>query len=310
MINGLLPSFLIVGSCPKTINLISSDILNGGIGSRLESMGLSEKSDVFFRVSLIFKDSLRIFWEDVSFTQILYNWNQFANKIYFYNPCPPINPDEHEDVNEFIREWKTYPPAKELGDFQRIANVFEPLRNNFKLLGQYDDEDDCYYEYMDIKRYHSTGWTWIRLTFIDLICGYGVKELRPIKASAYVILFFAFFYNFRGGIRERKFDNAILINDETFLKNIGNALYFSITTFTTIGYGDWYPSEERIPIKKVYFSKFKLLKLNVPYPKMHKDEYYFKIPFISFRILAMIEGLLGWFLLAVFIITLGRIYIR
>lgn len=52
-----------------------------------------------------------------------------------------------------------------------------------------------------------------------------------------------------------------------------DAFYFSVVTFTTVGYGDWYP----------------------------KDRY---------RKFVMIEGLLGWLILALFLVTLANVLIR
>jgi len=52
-----------------------------------------------------------------------------------------------------------------------------------------------------------------------------------------------------------------------------DAFYFSVTTFTTLSYGDWYPKN-----------------------------YY--------RVLAVIEGLLGWLTLALFLVTLANVMIR
>ena len=52
-----------------------------------------------------------------------------------------------------------------------------------------------------------------------------------------------------------------------------DAFYFSVVTFTTVGYGDWYP----------------------------KDRY---------RKFVMIEGLVGWLTLALFLVTLANVMIR
>jgi hypothetical protein len=70
-------------------------------------------------------------------------------------------------------------------------------------------------------------------------------------------------------------------------KRFRSALYFSVNTFTTVGYGDWYPTAERIKLPRIKW----------------------KLP-ITYRGLAMTEGLIGWLLLALFLITLGRVWIR
>ena len=55
--------------------------------------------------------------------------------------------------------------------------------------------------------------------------------------------------------------------------SFGDALYFSMVTFTTVGFGDWYPVGRC-------------------------------------RVLVMIEGLVGWLTLALFLVTLANVMIR
>ena len=52
-----------------------------------------------------------------------------------------------------------------------------------------------------------------------------------------------------------------------------DAFYFSVVTFTTVGYGDWYPADR-------------------------------------YRKFVMIEGLVGWLTLALFLVTLANVMIR
>ncbi|MDP8238631.1 MAG: potassium channel family protein [Candidatus Hatepunaea meridiana] len=95
-----------------------------------------------------------------------------------------------------------------------------------------------------------------------------------------------------------------LTRDRTKIERVRDALYFSVNTFTTVGYGDWVPTEEVIlSILIPWLKRNKASKLGVkPFMKMQ--------PVIRFRTLAMFEGLCGWLLLALFLVTLGRIWIR
>ena len=95
--------------------------------------------------------------------------------------------------------------------------------------------------------------------FMWLSCGYGVKP--HYTAILAVAIIFIFGHIYRG--------NDIDKRDASFC----DAFYFSVTTFTTLGYGDWYP----------------------------KDRY---------RMFVMIEGLLGWLTLALFLVTLANVMIR
>ena len=62
-------------------------------------------------------------------------------------------------------------------------------------------------------------------------------------------------------------------NQATWFRRFRNALYFSVGTFTTVGYGDWHPVK-------------------------------------GYRYAAMVEGLIGWLIMALFLVTLGKVLIR
>jgi hypothetical protein len=99
------------------------------------------------------------------------------------------------------------------------------------------------------------GYKYILPKILDLIykhsIGYGEKPGKALKSTIFIISFFAFLYMFGGNI---KIDNSIINYDLYFgenllsishwiesLKDFGNCLYFSIVTFTTVGYGDITP---------------------------------------------------------------------
>jgi len=73
---------------------------------------------------------------------------------------------------------------------------------------------------------------WINYIFGDLLCKYGTSFLRVILGSLLIILVCAFLYNINNSLL---YHNAP-IQEPTML----NSLYFSIVTFTTLGYGDFH----------------------------------------------------------------------
>jgi hypothetical protein len=97
------------------------------------------------------------------------------------------------------------------------------------------------------------------MAFLWLWC-----KARICTDRAFVlIMVFALVYWLGDGIRrlkENDGDNNRVPRWAAFY----NAFYFSVVTFTTVGYGDWYPEDR-------------------------------------YRIVVMIEGVLGWLLLALFI---------
>ncbi|MFT5790368.1 MULTISPECIES: pentapeptide repeat-containing protein [unclassified Shewanella] len=77
---------------------------------------------------------------------------------------------------------------------------------------------------------------------IDLFCGYGEAPLRVIVFSLALILFSAILYfftglNFDGEIHQFNLNNSFYSNLIVFL----NCVYYSVVTFTTLGYGDFTP---------------------------------------------------------------------
>ncbi|TKJ41472.1 hypothetical protein CEE37_02615 [candidate division LCP-89 bacterium B3_LCP] len=236
----------------------------------LESLNLKTTS---------FLQNCRILLEDIEVRNIELSWLQLEEHLHFY------------DRNLGVI------PAKRFDDINRLRKVFIHLENNFANLGQFEDQDACYYERMTIERRHANIGDWLLKTLLHYSCGYGVKPGRVIFTSFFVIILFALFYYLHGAIQERKFDDpALKSKKEGVNKDERNrwarfrdALYFSVNTFTTVGYGDWYPTAEKLKIGPGRF------KITLP---------------IRFRTLAMCEGLIGWMLLALFLITLGRVWIR
>ncbi len=78
--------------------------------------------------------------------------------------------------------------------------------------------------------------------FVDLVCGYGEQPLNVVKFSVAFILLCAFVY-YGLGINQNGISVGFSASSslrDNFL-NFFNCLYFSIVTFTTLGYGDLTP---------------------------------------------------------------------
>lgn len=160
------------------------------------------------------------------------------------------------------------------GKLRYNPRAYSVLIKNFKECGQFEDADEAYYEYRVRKREIARLHPLINLLeyiFLDFTCGYGTKPFWAVRFSVILILIFSFFYIWSGAIKERDKPEQ---SSRNILKRFGNATYFSVNTFTTVGFGDWYPA------------------------KTHS------------KIVAMIEGFLGWIMLSLFLITLARTWIR
>jgi hypothetical protein len=146
--------------------------------------------------------------------------------------------------------------------------TYVALIKNYENLAWFDDADECLYAYGNWRRENSEfGLSKIYDYAAFISCGYGVKPLRPLGLGLFVIIACAIYYRWKNAIRRHEKEGS---HQEP---NIWDALYFSMMTFTTVGYGDWYPQDKH-------------------------------------RTLVMIEGIVGWLTLSLFLVTLANVVIR
>ena len=147
--------------------------------------------------------------------------------------------------------------------------VYTKLIKNFRDMERFDDADKAYYQYRTQSRKDENWLSWGLSLIMDITCGYGVKPFKALIVGGLTILVFTLIYWRKNGISRLKENGG----DEDQNVSCWDALYFSMFTFTTIGYGDWYPKDR-------------------------------------FRKYVVIEGLLGWLILALFLVTSANVMIR
>ena len=124
--------------------------------------------------------------------------------------------------------------------YEEGKQIYLLLKNYFKQEGVYDISGEYYYreKLMETK----FNWKekkylqWIGNMFFNLVAGYGERPLRVLIWWVGIILGYSFIYYFYNGIYIRMANNIASFNPK-FLE----ALYFSIVTFTTLGFGDLAP---------------------------------------------------------------------
>ena len=80
------------------------------------------------------------------------------------------------------------------------------------------------------------------LFLVDIFCGYGERPSRVILFSMMLIVLFAILYFFLGV--QGPGGTIVFSPQAGFLDNLlqlGRSVYFSVVTFTTLGYGDIVP---------------------------------------------------------------------
>ena len=146
--------------------------------------------------------------------------------------------------------------------------AYMALIKNYDNLAWFEDADNCLYDYREWRRENSEFGITKLLDYAALVsCGYGVKPRRPLILGLIMVMVCAVYYRRTKAIKRHEKEGD---HQEA---NIWDAFYFSMMTFTTVGYGDWYPLDEH-------------------------------------RKLVMFEGIVGWLTLSLFLVTLANVVIR
>ncbi len=150
------------------------------------------------------------------------------------------------------------------------------LVENYRRLGWSKDQDDCYYQY---RRLDQAGKSWGWSKIIDILagisCGYGVRPGYAVIWSLITILAFGLVFWKGNDIRRssKPLNEPAEENGLPETTTFRNALFFSTMIFLSQGPIDFLP--------------------------IGRHRYY-----------VILEGIFGWLLLALFLVTLGRVMIR
>ncbi|MBA7568698.1 hypothetical protein ES708_10432 [subsurface metagenome] len=123
--------------------------------------------------------------------------------------------------------------------FTEAKEIFLLLRNNFHSIGRYEDESWAFKKEKDMERksyFHFKSlhkWLWSCL--LNGLFGYGEQPVKVIASAIIIILIFTFLF-MSSGISDTSIGGFTS-------KNFLDCVYFSIITFTTLGYGDFRPVE-------------------------------------------------------------------
>lgn len=252
--------------------------------STISLEGANFEKTVDFR-NAIFDFKSELILQGMTFQLMRVGWNQIKDNIIIVDTTGKHTPIECKE-------------------YLQVANIYLQLQRNFRDLGQWKDHDVCYYELMDIERKRDTFFGKQILGIFKITCGYGVKPERTIICSTIIIILMGLAFWRKGAILRLKDEN----HEKSKYKRLKNALYFSANTFSTVGYGDWYPSEKKLQIPIIWI-KGELIWLSTsPFPFIRIK--WITIPIVSYRLLATFEGLIGWILMAIFLVSLGKVWIR
>ncbi|WP_283788118.1 ion channel [Bermanella sp. WJH001] len=128
--------------------------------------------------------------------------------------------------------------------FEQAEEVARHLRKVSEHEGLFELAGHFFIKEMINRRRQMPRWSWQRLLSkaVDLFCGYGEQPARVVGFSLCLIFIFAiafWVFGIEDGSHVIQF--SLDASWQQNLLNLGNTLYFSVVTFTTLGYGDLVP---------------------------------------------------------------------
>jgi len=133
-------------------------------------------------------------------------------------------------------------------NWEEVSTIYRKLKQAHQKHGQYDIAGEFYYREMECKRksyrkekergwFLNYFWFWL----LRILCGYGERIKNIVGCSAFIVFSCSFFY-YLFGISPVKGEIIKFSFESGFsLREFGYSIYYSIVTFTSLGYGDIHP---------------------------------------------------------------------
>ena len=155
---------------------------------------------------------------------------------------------EHVNWGEQVNQEKQAKLAKSRANqidlYQQAEEIYRNLRQTAEHQGLFESAGHFFQKEMVMRRRQLPKYSFKRQfsRLVDLFCGYGERPLRVILFSLAIIFVFATLYFFSG--LSFSGDSLAFDPEASLWANVKiffSALYFSVVTFTTLGYGDLAP---------------------------------------------------------------------
>lgn len=131
-----------------------------------------------------------------------------------------------------------------LDNFEQAEEIYRDIRKAAENQGLFELAGYCIHKELTMRRMRMPQFSNARLVskIVDLFCGYGERPMNVIVFSLALILTCAFGYyllgvNYQGEVIQLDLSASLSQNLNEFF----GVLYYSVVTFTTLGYGDITP---------------------------------------------------------------------
>jgi len=167
-----------------------------------------------------------------------------------------------ERVGDFMNHYRRhYRHARE--DMLAACEQYGVLEANVSVqpyADSWDTRDWCHFRYLDLhrrtRRRLFCPQRWANWLFLKWCFGYGAYPRHVLVAGLVTIVLFALVYTFwlpqhLWTSCDPTMPNHNLAVENTWYYRFGNAMYFSVITFATVGYGDWHPVHYAKPVAAI-----------------------------------------------------------
>ncbi|TCO79413.1 ion channel [Marinisporobacter balticus] len=208
-----------------------------------------EHSDIFFSKFLFntmfdlkmlnckIKDTDFVIEEIMS--EIYINNIEIDSKSFFY--FKQISNLYHKSLTKLFFLIK---PQLEMEVCKNISRLYKSLSHEFQKNNYIDKYGYCFYLGKLIESGTERGLHKVYSLLAFFVCGYGELPWNSLIASFIIIFIFSFIYLY-SGVFDINYDifGSQHVDTRIFLNDLAVSLHFSIVTFTTVGYGNIYPTE-------------------------------------------------------------------
>jgi len=159
-------------------------------------------------------------------------------------------------LNENTFFDKIMMPNKSEKDYTNIYKIYKNIASQFESNRLLSISGEYHYLYKCSENKVLGGFSKLKSKIFWMICGYGERPTYALITSFEIVLVFAIIYLFTGISVGGRFINYnlplfFILEKKVVLVDFLEALYFSLVTFTTVGYGDIIPIGTSIILSSV-----------------------------------------------------------